>query len=237
MRFPVVVIFVLLLGLGSTRVQADEPPPGSPPKPPADPPGLPAAEQSPADPIGKDLPTGAKATGPAKPEPSGKPAPEAAEPEPRTSAEFYQRGLKRMNNNRSDEGLADFDKAIELDPENADAYAERGDWLRILNRGDRGKADLDKAIALNPRHPNAFCYRASYHYAMDDYETRDGRRQQGRRGQSHPGGRLQHACDLCRRAEELYRGPQGFHQGDRTGAQQSHASQQPRGNLVPHVRV
>ena len=70
---------------------------------------------------------------------------------PKTSIEFGLRGSRLMIAGRKKEGLADFDKAVELDPKSAAAYAGRGQARVDNGQGELAKADFEQAVKLDPR--------------------------------------------------------------------------------------
>ncbi len=73
--------------------------------------------------------------------------------------------LKSMND-RYDQAIADYDKAIELDPQYAVAYGNRAVIHSRRRRFDLALADYDKALALNPQLAEVWSGRGATHMDM-----------------------------------------------------------------------
>ena len=64
---------------------------------------------------------------------------------------FASRGEAFLQQDRAEEALADFDKALALDPGLAAAWNNRGLALNVLRRHDEALASFDRALILAPR--------------------------------------------------------------------------------------
>tara|TARA_R110000850_G_scaffold58616_3_gene135982 strand:- start:6797 stop:9739 length:2943 start_codon:yes stop_codon:yes gene_type:complete len=69
--------------------------------------------------------------------------------EPQTATAWVKRGLALNDNNRADEAIAAFARAIALDPVNANAWANRGIIRFWSGEFDAAAADFDKALELD----------------------------------------------------------------------------------------
>ncbi|HEY0622892.1 DUF3857 domain-containing protein [Sphingomonas sp.] len=70
---------------------------------------------------------------------------------PTTADGWNRRGNSLMEDNRLDDAIADFDKAIKLDADHATAWANRGIALAWKKQNEQALDSLDKAAAINPR--------------------------------------------------------------------------------------
>jgi predicted O-linked N-acetylglucosamine transferase (SPINDLY family) len=68
------------------------------------------------------------------------------------SAAEYRLGMTLEAQDRLQDALAAYDRAIALDPDNAGAWNNRGNILRRTGRLEDAVASLDRAVALAPRH-------------------------------------------------------------------------------------
>jgi tetratricopeptide (TPR) repeat protein len=71
---------------------------------------------------------------------------------------------------RSDEALADLNRAIELDLEDASAFASRGETYREMERYEEALADYDRAIELDLEDASALAYRGYTYWNMKRYD-------------------------------------------------------------------
>jgi len=74
---------------------------------------------------------------------------------------YYNRGNLFMNEQRNNEAIADFTKAIELNPKYAMAYNNRGSLLMNENRKDEALSDFNKSIELDPGYANVYYNRGN----------------------------------------------------------------------------
>lgn len=75
------------------------------------------------------------------------------------AATLVNRGIIRMQSDRVNAALVDFDAAIALRPDTAEAYVNKGiALLRLGNREDEAVAILSEAIARNPVRPEIAYY-------------------------------------------------------------------------------
>lgn len=75
---------------------------------------------------------------------------------PQNPAVWSNRGNSRVSQNKLDEAIADFNKAIELAPEQADPYLNRGTALEAKGEFKAAIADYNRVLAANPE--DAFAY-------------------------------------------------------------------------------
>jgi len=73
-----------------------------------------------------------------------------------------------MNQQRNEEALADFSKAIEFKPGYYKAYSNRGVIYNNLQRYPEAIADYSKAIEINPGYMEAFYNRGMAKYSAGD---------------------------------------------------------------------
>lgn len=81
--------------------------------------------------------------------------------DPKTAGEYFDRGIRRVNEKRYKEAISDFTKSISLDPQMSGSYINRG-----LVYGRQGKilleiADYTKAIKINPKAAIAYLNRGA----------------------------------------------------------------------------
>jgi tetratricopeptide (TPR) repeat protein len=74
---------------------------------------------------------------------------------------YYGRGVAFKDENKIDEALNDYSKAIQLNPDYADAYYNRGALLLNENKIDEALNDFNKAIQLNPGDAKAYSNRGA----------------------------------------------------------------------------
>ena len=67
-----------------------------------------------------------------------------------------------------EEGIAAYERAINLDPAHDGAYGLRGDRFRRMHRYDAAKSDLDLAIQLNPDKSTHWCHRGILYGRTDE---------------------------------------------------------------------
>jgi protein O-mannosyl-transferase len=74
---------------------------------------------------------------------------------------YYGRGVAFKDENKINEALNDYSKAIQLNPDYADAYYNRGALLLNANKIDEALNDFNKAIQLNPGDAKAYSNRGA----------------------------------------------------------------------------
>jgi tetratricopeptide (TPR) repeat protein len=83
---------------------------------------------------------------------------------------YVNRGNLLRDNNRPDEALKDYNKAIELNPRFAIAYFNRGTLFKNVKRNDEALKDFNKAIELDPSYAKAYCNRGIVFYNEKRYQ-------------------------------------------------------------------
>ncbi|MBO0804506.1 MAG: tetratricopeptide repeat protein [Nocardiopsaceae bacterium] len=81
-----------------------------------------------------------------------------------------ERGYSYRSDNRYEDALSDFNRAIELDPERTWAIAQRGELYRIRGRYEEALKDFDRAIELDPDYYWAIASRGQAHQAAGRYD-------------------------------------------------------------------
>ncbi|MEV7804567.1 tetratricopeptide repeat protein [Microbispora sp. NPDC088329] len=71
---------------------------------------------------------------------------------------------------RTEEALADFDRAIAIDPGFPDHYLDRGNLLFEMGRADEALADYETAMRVSPPLPEAYYNRAELRLAAGDLD-------------------------------------------------------------------
>jgi tetratricopeptide (TPR) repeat protein len=69
---------------------------------------------------------------------------------------YYNRGNYLTRENRFEEAVRDFNKAIELKPDYTEAYNNRGNLFSNANRNEAALHDFNKAIELDPGYADAY---------------------------------------------------------------------------------
>lgn len=68
-----------------------------------------------------------------------------------------------VGRNRSDQGFADLNQAIEIDPRYADAFADRGLHYFYIKEYDKAIADFERAIELDSRRATTYVFEGLIH--------------------------------------------------------------------------
>lgn len=76
-------------------------------------------------------------------------------------------GLDLIVQQKIEQAIAAFTKAIELDPKYDDAYNHRGDAYNWKKDSDSAIADLTKAIELNPKRVQLYVHRGSTYFVYE----------------------------------------------------------------------
>jgi tetratricopeptide (TPR) repeat protein len=85
-----------------------------------------------------------------------------------TEAEkFCNNGLDLLIQQKFDQAIAAFTKAIELDPKYADAYNRRGDAYNQNKNSGSAIVDLTKAIELSPKKVQLYVHRGSTYFVYE----------------------------------------------------------------------
>ena len=80
---------------------------------------------------------------------------------PNAALAYYNRGVFLMNENKNEEALEDYSKAIELNPIFTEAYKNRGFLFASGGKLDKALADYNKVIEMNPNSAEAYNNRGS----------------------------------------------------------------------------
>ena len=72
-----------------------------------------------------------------------------------TEEEWFETGVDLLNQEKPEEALAAFDKAIEMNPQYADAWNNKGVALDGLERYEEALKDFEKAIEIDPNFADA----------------------------------------------------------------------------------
>lgn len=73
--------------------------------------------------------------------------------------EAMERGLKALAQDRHDDAVAAFSRAIELDPEFAEAWNRRATTYYLMDRYEASLSDIERVLELEPRHFGALAGR------------------------------------------------------------------------------
>lgn len=84
--------------------------------------------------------------------------------------EHFNKGVELQNDDRYQEAIVEYTKAIELDDQLARAYTNRGNLYGQLGQFDRAIADFDQAIALDPGDALAYWNRGLARRALGEME-------------------------------------------------------------------
>jgi len=76
-------------------------------------------------------------------------------PSPNDANSWIRQGLSLYNENKFEEALRHYDKAIELDPNNADAWNNKGTSLFFLGKHKEAIVCFDEAMKVEPNHSTA----------------------------------------------------------------------------------
>lgn len=89
---------------------------------------------------------------------------------PEEPAIWSNRGNARVSQNKLEEAIADYDRAIALAPEAPDPYLNRGTALEGLGRWEEAIADYNRVLELDPQDPAAFNNRGNAEAGMGEWE-------------------------------------------------------------------
>lgn len=86
-------------------------------------------------------------------------------------------GASNLNRGRTEQALADFNRAIDIDPTHQDGYLGRADTLNVMGRYEASLQDYNRALEIKPDMAEAYINRAiayshlgRYEEAIADYE-------------------------------------------------------------------
>ena len=79
-------------------------------------------------------------------------------------------GASNLNTGKTEEALADFNRAIKIKPQVAAGYLGRANTLNIMGRYEEAIEDYDKTLEINPKLANAYVNRASAYSHLGEYE-------------------------------------------------------------------
>jgi len=83
---------------------------------------------------------------------------------------YYNRGVAYAKQQKYNEEIKDYDKAIELNPDLAEAYYNRGLAYVVLGKYNRAIEDFNKAIELNPDDAEAYNNRGLVYARLGEHE-------------------------------------------------------------------
>ena len=96
---------------------------------------------------------------------------------PNEAAIWSNRGNSRVGQNKLEDALADYDKAIELAPQAPDPYLNRGAALEGLGQWEAAISDYNQLLALDPQDPSGYNNRGNakagqgqWQAALADYD-------------------------------------------------------------------
>ncbi len=94
----------------------------------------------------------------------------AGDSQSQESRDYYERGVRKTENNNLKGAIIDFTKAIELDTNFQVAYYNRGYAYLFSGETEKAKSDFNTSLKLNP--VNAYLLRnlGHYYYAVKDFE-------------------------------------------------------------------
>ncbi len=81
----------------------------------------------------------------------------------------YKRGLVLFKINKYEEGVREFDTAIDMDPGMSDSYLNRGRGLMELKRFEAARKDFEQAVNLDHRDTTTYLYLAMAHYNLGNF--------------------------------------------------------------------
>lgn len=93
---------------------------------------------------------------------------QAPKPSP-TATDFFERGVKKGEEEDWQGAIADFTEALRLNPNLIEAYNNRGTAYSILGENPKAIADYNEAIRLMPNEPEAYYNRGVTYREMKDY--------------------------------------------------------------------
>ena len=82
----------------------------------------------------------------------------------------YKRGLVLFKINKYEEGVREFDTAIDMDPGMSDSYLNRGKGLMELKRFEAARKDFEQAVNLDHRDTTTYLYLAMAHYNLGNFQ-------------------------------------------------------------------
>ncbi|MEL6165321.1 MAG: trypsin-like peptidase domain-containing protein, partial [Cyanobacteria bacterium J06628_3] len=88
-----------------------------------------------------------------------------------TAEFFFARGISKRQENKLQEAISDFTKAIENNPKYAEAFAERGVARVSLKDFDGAINDYNQALKINPNFAYAYYTRGFTRVASEDYNS------------------------------------------------------------------
>ena len=82
----------------------------------------------------------------------------------------FKHGLVLFKLKKYEEGVREFDTAIDLDPGMADSYLNRGKGLMELKKFEAARRDFEQAVNLDHRDTTTYLYLAMAHYNLGNYQ-------------------------------------------------------------------
>lgn len=89
---------------------------------------------------------------------------------PDSGAAWSNRGNARVSQNKLEDAIADFNKAIELAPTAPDPYLNRGTALEGLGKWQEAIADYNHVLELDPNDPAAYNNRGNAEAGLEQWE-------------------------------------------------------------------
>ena len=89
---------------------------------------------------------------------------------PNNPAIWSNRGIVRVSQNRLQEAIADYDRAVELAPNVTDPYLNRGAALEGLGKWEEAISDYDRALELDPKDVQAYNNRGNAKGGLGDWQ-------------------------------------------------------------------
>lgn len=86
-------------------------------------------------------------------------------------ANYFTRGISRMDSARYATSMTDFDQVLLYDPHNADAYINRAVLFIISTQYDQAQLELDKARKYAPRNPSVYFNQGVIQYNLGNKEA------------------------------------------------------------------
>ncbi|MFM7876786.1 MAG: tetratricopeptide repeat protein [Microcystis aeruginosa Ma_MB_F_20061100_S20] len=87
-----------------------------------------------------------------------------------TALDFFNQGVKRLQQGDLEAAINSFNKAIRLNPNYAQAYGNRGIAYSRLQQYDKALADYNQFIRFNPNSAAAYYNRATLYDKLGDYQ-------------------------------------------------------------------
>ena len=90
---------------------------------------------------------------------------------PNEAAIWSNRGNSRVGQNKLEDAIADYNKAVELAPKAPDPYLNRGAALEGLKQWEAAISDYNQLLALDPKDPSAYNNRGNAEAGLGQWEA------------------------------------------------------------------